>query len=188
MYRLIIKRALDILLSVCALILLLPLILLVCLAIVIDDGWPVIFNQQRVGIHGKPFVIYKFRSMPVETPNTPSRNIHMISITRVGKVLRRLNIDELPQLVNILKGEMSIVGPRPALPSQVELLQLRVSCGAEAIRPGLTGLAQIYSFDGMIEAEKAKLDGEYASRVSLRLDTSILLRTIGYLFRSPPVY
>jgi O-antigen biosynthesis protein WbqP len=126
--------------------------------------------------------------MAVGTGDIPSARAGVLRITRVGRVIRRTNIDELPQLVNILRGDMSLVGPRPALPSQAELLALRGANGAAACRPGLTGLAQIRSYDGMPEPEKARWDGQYAATISLRRDLAIVLGTFRYLARRPPVY
>jgi len=132
--------------------------------------------------------VTKFRSMPVTTADIPSAQAGALRVTRVGAIIRRTNIDELPQLFNILKGEMSIVGPRPPLPSQTRLLELRAAEGALDVAPGLTGLAQIKSYDGMPETEKAAYDGQYARNVTFLNDTMIVLRTFGYLAHRPPVY
>ena len=109
-------------------------------------------------------------------------------VTRVGRLIRRTNVDELPQLVNILRGDMSIVGPRPPITSQSDLIELRRANGALNCRPGLTGWAQINAFDGMSVVRKAELDGDYAARISLRRDIVIILRTFGYLLKPPPKY
>jgi O-antigen biosynthesis protein WbqP len=132
--------------------------------------------------------VLKFRSMPVSTPNMPSALVGQIKITRVGKVIRRTNLDELPQLINILRGQMSVVGPRPPLPSQQELCQIRQSNGALACKPGLTGLAQVNAYDGMPEKEKARWDGIYAASLSFISDMTIIFRTFRYLSKRPPVY
>lgn len=187
MYRPYAKRLLDIVVAGGSLLTFSPLMLLTALAILLDDGAPVIFRQKRVGRGGRLFDICKFRSLPVNTGDIPSAHA-AIRPTRVGKFIRRTNIDELPQLINILKGEMSIVGPRPALPTQKDLLTLRERHGATICKPGLTGLAQVNSYDGMTETEKAKWDGVYASHVALGHDLKIILKTFSYLTRRPPVY
>jgi O-antigen biosynthesis protein WbqP len=158
------------------------------LLIRLEDGNRAIFRQRRVGRDGQEFTLMKFRSMPMNTSHVPSAQAASLRITRVGKVIRRLNIDELPQLFNIFRGDMSVVGPRPALASQTQLVDLRQQLGALSVRPGLTGLAQVNSYDGMPESEKAGFDGKYASRVTLWGDLRIILRTFTYLMHRPPVY
>lgn len=182
------KRALDLIAAAGALLVLSPLLLLVALLIRVFDPGPAIFRQQRVGKDGTPFTLYKFRSMPVNTGDIPSAGISAVRLAWTGKVIRRTNLDELPQLVNILKGDMSIVGPRPPLQSQSDLIDFRRANGALACRPGLTGWAQVNSFDGMSNAEKARLDGEYAARLSLAFDLRVILRTFAYLAKPPPKY
>lgn len=188
MYRAFGKRALDVLVSGGALLVLLPLILLLAIGTKLSSRGPVIFKQERVGKGGEAFEFYKFRSMPVGTANVSSENLGQIQIRPFGKFLRRSNLDELPQLFNILRGDMSLVGPRPPIPSQTDLVELRRANGALTCRPGLTGLAQVSSFDGMSVEQKAAYDGEYASGISALQDFSILVRTIGYLTRPPPTY
>lgn len=182
------KRLLDLVIAVSAIVLLLPLLIVTAIAIVIDDGRPVLFSQIRVGKGDSRFRVRKFRSMKTDAANLPSASAPTDAITRVGKFIRRTNIDELPQLVSVLTGKMSIVGPRPALESQSILLELRAKSGAAGIRPGLTGLAQVNAFDGMSEEQKAEWDANYADRVSFVTDIRILLRTVVYLFKRPPVY
>lgn len=182
------KRLFDLLVVFLALILLSPLIILTAFLIVLDDGLPVLYVQERTGQDMRLFRIYKFRSMRNGTRIMASATASTDTITRVGRVIRRTNIDELPQLFNILKGDMSIVGPRPPLPSQETLLHERSESGASVLRPGLTGLAQVNGFDGMTEKEKAGWDAQYAEKVSLLTDVTIILRTVGYLFRKQPVY
>jgi O-antigen biosynthesis protein WbqP len=126
--------------------------------------------------------------MPVNTRDVPSDQLRGVNFTWIGKLIRRTNLDELPQLINIIKGDMSVVGPRPPLASQHELIELRRENGALSCRPGLTGLAQISSFDGMSVGEKAHFDGEYAHKISIIKDLSIIFRTFAYLRKSPPVY
>ncbi len=165
-----------------------PLLALAAAAILLDDGRPVIFRQQRVGQGGRMFTIYKFRSMPVSTPHLPSAAGRQLPVTRVGRTLRRTNVDELPQLWNILKGDMSLIGPRPALPTQTSLLSGRGARGIMRLRPGLTGLAQVNAYDGMSELDKLEWESRYACSVSLSQDFRILVRTLTYLMRRPPVY
>ena len=188
MYRHGLKRAIDVVGAAAALLLLSPLMLLIAVAIRIWDPGPVIFSQRRVGVGGRPFDFYKFRSMPVNTGDIPSHLVGDIRLTWIGRLIRRSNLDELPQLWNILKGDMSLVGPRPPIPSQDELIELRRRNGALACRPGLTGWAQVNSYDGMSVAAKAEFDGEYARRLSFGRDALIVLRTFGYLLKPPPKY
>lgn len=182
------KRLLDIMIATSAFVAVLPLIALIVVLIKVFDHGPVIFQQERVGRIGKPFTFFKFRSMPVDTGDMPSDQVGQIKLSWVGRLIRRTNLDELPQLFNILCGDMSIVGPRPAIPSQIELLEARASNGGNACRPGLTGLAQISSFDGMSVQQKAKFDGAYAANITLGNDGLIILKTFGYLLKPPPVY
>lgn len=182
------KRVVDFFIVISATIVLLPVMILIALFIKIFDPGPIIFKQKRVGRYGETFDFYKFRSMPVNTGDLPSDKVGQVQLTWVGKMIRRTNLDELPQLFNVLKGDMSIVGPRPPIPSQTELTELRKANGALSCRPGLTGLAQVSSFDGMSVPEKAAFDGEYANRVSFFGDIKIILRTFVYLLKPPPVY
>lgn len=173
MYRRIIKPILDITLSLLGLILFSWLFLIIIIAIEIDDPGPVFFPQKRVGIHKKHFKLYKFRSMKMSTPHdTPT---HLLEnpdqyITKVGRVLRKLSLDETPQLINILKQDMSIIGPRPALWNQYDLIEERDKYGANDIKPGLSGWAQINGRDELEIADKARLDGEYVKRMSFLFD------------------
>jgi O-antigen biosynthesis protein WbqP len=182
------KRAVDLAIVLLALFVLFPILVLTVLLIVLDDGRPVLYLQDRIGKGMATFRIYKFRSMRKGTASMTSVAASSDAITRVGKVIRRTNIDELPQLLNILRGEMSIVGPRPALPSQEVLLSEREASGVVDLRPGLTGLAQVRAFDGMSEKEKADWDAQYAENVTLFNDIKIILQTVAYLFRKQPVY
>ena len=147
-----------------------------------------LFRQERVGANETRFTALKFRSMPTGTADLPSDRAEDLRVTAVGRLIRRTNLDELPQLWNILRGDMSFVGPRPALPTQEELVRLRDANGASRCYPGLTGLAQIKSYDGMPVSEKAEWDGTYAQRVTAGRDLGIVIRTFGYLVRQPPVY
>lgn len=165
-----------------------PALLITSVAIMIEDGTPVLFRQRRSGAADVPYTIYKFRSMRHDTPNVSSADLLHDTTTRVGRVIRRLSLDELPQLFNVIRGEMSLVGPRPALPSQHHLLGLRRDSGAGNLKPGMTGLAQIQSYDGMPDEVKAAADAAYATTLSLGCDLKILVKTAGYLLRPPPVY
>ena len=182
------KRILDFFIVFCAVVFLSPLIILVALLIKIFDPGPIIFKQQRVGKNGNEFQFYKFRSMPVNTGDLASDEVGKVKLTWLGKFIRRTNIDELPQLFNVLKGDMSIVGPRPPISSQQELLDIRRENGGLECLPGLTGLAQVNSFDGMTVPEKASFDGDYSRKISFWTDVKIILNTFTYLLRPPPVY
>lgn len=182
------KRLFDILFAAAALILLAPLLAATAIAILVCDGAPVIFRQQRMGANGKAFTIGKFRSYPQDTPELSSADAIALKPTRLGRILRRTNIDELPQLWNILRGDMSVVGPRPGLLSQTVQQSVREQNGAARLRPGLTGLAQIRGRSGMPEAEKAAHDGEYARGVTLATDVRIIVGTALFVLRPPPVY
>lgn len=188
MYAGFLKRAFDIAVAAGSLILFSPLMAVVTIMIKIEDGGPVLFRQKRIGRNGSEFGFLKFRSMPVTAANVPSVDASEIKITKIGKIIRRTNIDELPQLFNVLRGEMSIVGPRPAIGSQTALVSMRAENGAENCLPGLTGLAQVNAYDGMPETEKAAFDGEYSADVSFFKDLKIISRTFSYMTRKPPVY
>lgn len=182
------KRLVDLFLSGVATIVLSPVLLMTAAAIRFEDGLPVIYRQARVGQGGREFTILKFRSMPTGTAVSPSAQVGTATVTKVGKVIRRLNVDELPQLFNILRGDMSVVGPRPALPTQATLIADRADGPARDVRPGLTGLAQVRAYDGMSESAKAAYDNEYAEQISLLRDIKIIASTVGYLFKPPPTY
>ena len=188
MYQELGKRAIDLIISCTAIIFLSPLILFIALSIWLTDPGPIIFKQSRVGKDGLLFIFYKFRSMPTNTGDISSDKLGEIKIGIIGKTMRRTSIDELPQLFNILKGDMSIVGPRPPIPSQIELIEIRNRDGSIKCLPGLTGLAQINSFNGMSINEKATLDRDYANSISFMNDFRIILKTFPYLFNKPPVY
>jgi O-antigen biosynthesis protein WbqP len=126
--------------------------------------------------------------MPVNTAHVSSEQVHLIKITPFGKFIRRTNMDELPQLLNILRGDMSLIGPRPSLPDQVELIELRTQNGTYNCRPGLTGLAQVNSYDYMPVREKAGFDGIYVNNITFINDVKIVLKTLLYLTKQPPVY
>ena len=188
MYQQFGKRLLDLSIVFMSLVFLSPLLIVIACLIKLYDPGPIIFKQQRMGRCGNSFSFYKFRSMPVNTGDIPSDMLGQIKLTWVGRILRRSNLDELPQLYNVLKGDMSIVGPRPSLLSQTELIDIRKHNGALACRPGLTGFAQVNSFDGMTVVEKAALDGRYAEKITLMGDARIIFNTFFYLLKPPPVY
>lgn len=188
LYENVFKRLFDLGIAIPALILLSPVILVTAIAILIEDGFPVLFRQIRVGRNSVNFQIFKFRSMPASTPSVPSADAAGLTVTRVGRFIRRTNIDELPQLLNVLRGDMSIVGPRPGLPRQENLMNMRRAGGVDRLRPGLTGLAQVNAFDGMTDDRKVEWEARYAQQVTFFHDLSIVFRTFGYLLRRPPVY
>jgi O-antigen biosynthesis protein WbqP len=187
-YRAFGKRVFDIFFSLAALTILSPLLMMVAFVIGAFDGRPVIFQQKRVGRNRELFTLYKFRSMPGSIGDIPSDKVGEVKISRVGQFIRRTNIDELPQFFNVLRGDMSIVGPRPPIACQVDLIEARAENGALSCRPGVTGLAQIRSFDGMTVSHKATLDGNYARSITLISDLKIILSTFSYLLRPPPIY
>ena len=174
------KRTMDIVSSLVGLILLSPLFLLVAILIKLDSKGPIIFKQIRIGKNSKPFYIYKFRSMKIDAPNLSTEEFINASdfTTKVGKFIRKTSIDELPQLVNILKGDMSIVGPRPVIEREVRLLEIRKECNVDSILPGITGLAQINGRDNIDDYEKVKYDFEYLSKRNLVLDIKIVINTV----------
>ena len=168
MYKAFIKRFIDIILSFIGMIVLIPIFIIVGMVIYVDDPGPIFFKQKRVGKGKSTFWLHKFRSMKVKTPDIPT---HMLKnpeqyITRVGKIIRKLSIDELPQVYDILIGKMSIIGPRPALWSQDDLIFERDKYSANDVKPGLTGWAQINGRDELPIDIKAKFDGEYAEKLN----------------------
>jgi O-antigen biosynthesis protein WbqP len=182
------KRLLDVCVSLLMIVLLSPLLIVTAIAIWLEDRQPALFRQQRIGRDESRFTLLKFRSMPVATPNIESRHATALQVTRVGAFIRRTSIDELPQLFNVLAGSMSLVGPRPPLPSQQRVVELRRASGVAPLKPGVTGLAQINACDGFTDEQKVALDSKYASSIGLMTDIRIMLGTVGYLFRKPPVY
>ena len=190
MYQKYAKRLIDLLLSACAIVVLSPVYLLICIAIVADDPGPVFFRQKRVGIHKTHFLILKFRTMKVSTPkDVPT---HLLEnpeqyITRVGKFLRRTSLDELPQIFQIFTGKMAIIGPRPALWNQFDLIAERDKYGADDVRPGLTGWAQINGRDELPIDVKARFDGEYVQNLSFAFDCKCFFGTIRSVLKSEGV-
>jgi len=156
-----------------------PLFLIVALVILIEDGFPAFFTQKRVGVNYTFFNIYKFRSMKKNTPNVAT---HLLTnpdqhLLKIGKFIRKTSIDELPNLINILRGEMVFVGPRPALYNQDDLMQFRVATGVSKLKPGITGWAQINGRDEISVAQKVQLEQEYLYKKSFLFDTEILIKT-----------
>ncbi len=182
------KRSFDIIFSLLSLILFSPILLIIIILFKLNASGPIFFKQQRVGINGKLFYLYKLRTMPIDTPNLPSTETKEIKFTKFSKFLRRTNLDEIPQIFNILIGDMSFVGPRPCLISQEEIFSLRKSNNSLSIKPGLTGLAQINAFDGMSSHEKSFYDGKYLKKMSFLFDLKIILKTFSYLTKKPPTY
>lgn len=180
MYQKFGKRIFDLFLSVFLIILFIPLWAVIPILIKLDSPGRVIFKQKRVGLNSGYFTIYKFRTMKEGTPDIPTDELREQEEfnTRVGKFLRRLSLDEIPQLINILKGEMSFVGPRPALYNQPLLIKLRKEKGVDKIRPGATGLAQISGRDSLSIPQKVEYDALYLEKSSFPLDIKIIIGTI----------
>lgn len=183
------KRVFDFIISLFALIILSPLFLLVALIILIGDGTPVLFRQKRVGKNNELFTIYKFRTMKRGTENVASGKLKNANakITRFGRILRATSIDELPQLFNILNGTMSLVGPRPLIPEEAEIRELREKYNVYSIRPGITGWAQVNGRDNISLEQKAMLDKEYVEKQSLGFDIKILIMTVLKVLRRDDV-
>jgi len=195
MYKLFFKRFIDVLLSLVGAIVLLPVFVILSVAIFIDDPGPVFFKQKRVGKNKKLFWLHKFRSMKVKTPDIPT---HLLTdpdkyITRVGRFIRKTSLDELPQIYDILFGKMTIVGPRPALWNQDDLIAERDKYGANNVKPGLTGWAQINGRDELEIPVKAKLDGDYVAALNkgrfcgFAMDVRCFFGTVFSVFRSDGV-
>lgn len=182
----ILKRLGDISISLIAIMLFCPVFILIAIAIKLDSEGPVIFKQKRFGIHKKTFYVFKFRTMKVESPKyVATRDLQNPEqwITRVGAFLRKTSLDELPQLCNILVGDMSIVGPRPVVVSERDVIEAREKYGANDVLPGLTGWAQINGRDNLSTDIKAKLDGYYVKNRSLIMDIKCIVRTIPYVLK-----
>ncbi len=184
------KRFFDIVLSLVAIIVFSWLLIIIAVAIVVEDKGNILFKQKRIGKNKKEFYIYKFRTMKVSTPkDVPT---HLLDnpesyITKIGGFLRKTSLDELPQLFNILKGDMAIVGPRPALWNQFDLIALRDENGSNSVRPGLTGWAQVNGRDELPIDVKAGFDGEYIKKMSFIFDIKIILMTVVSVFTSKGV-
>ncbi|MEK3901311.1 sugar transferase [Paenibacillus sp. FSL R7-0179] len=182
----IVKQTLDFILALIGMLLLWPFFLIIALVIKSTSKGPVLFRQKRLGRNKKEFYILKFRTMRTDTPS--DMPTHLLQdpdffITKVGKFLRKTSLDELPQIINILKGDMSIVGPRPALWNQYDLIAERDKYGANEIKPGLTGWAQVNGRDELLIEIKAKLDGDYLKRISFQFDLICFFETIKIVFK-----
>ena len=193
MYKSFLKRAFDIVLSLSAILILLVPMAFIAIAVKLSSRGSVFFTQSRVGKNKKPFKIFKFRTMREDAPkDVPTRALDDVEkwITPIGKFLRKTGIDELPQIFNILAGQMSFVGPRPVIEKHKELINLREENGANDIRPGLTGWAQINGRDKITDFEKARLDGEYVKRLNggffqgICMDIRCLLGTVPTVLKS----
>lgn len=181
MYKQYIKRILSVIMSVLGLIGVGWLMVILGIAIKLDSPGPVLFQQKRIGLHKKSFQILKFRTMRIDTPkDVPTHQLENPEqyITRIGKFLRKTSLDELPQLFNILAGDMAIIGPRPALWNQFDLIEERDKYGANDVRPGLSGWAQINGRDSLQIPDKARYDGEYVEKMSLGFDFKCMLGTV----------
>lgn len=190
MYQRYFKRLLDIIVSLCGLACLAPVFLILMIWIRLDSPGPVFFRQKRVGKNKTHFDILKFRTMRTDAPR--DMPTHLLTnpeayITRSGRFLRKTSLDELPQIINILKGEMSIVGPRPALWNQYDLLAERDRYGANDVTPGLTGWAQVNGRDELEIEEKARLDGEYVRHMTFKMDATCFLMTFGNVLKQKGV-
>lgn len=186
----IIKQILDFILAVIGMLLLWPFFLIIAIVIKSTSKGPILFRQKRLGRNKKEFYILKFRTMRIGTPS--DMPTHLLQdpdffITKVGKFLRKTSLDELPQIINILKGEMSIIGPRPALWNQYDLISERDKYGANDIKPGLTGWAQINGRDELPIEVKANLDGEYIKKIGFKMDTKCFLLTFISVIKSDGV-
>ena len=183
------KRLLDFIVSLISIILLSPLLIIVSLIILATDGKPILFSQKRVGKNNELFTVYKFRTMKNGIGDIATyklENAHE-KITKVGKLLRVSSLDELPQLINILNGSMSFVGPRPLIPAEDEIRKLRVKYNVYSVPPGMTGLAQINGRDNLTIEEKALLDKEYVEKQSILLDIKIIFKTVVKVLRHDDV-
>ena len=190
MFYKVFKRFYDFVLALLGLIILSPIFLILMILIKLDSKGPILFKQRRVGKNKKLFNILKFRTMRIDTPkDTPT---HLLEnpeqwITKMGKFLRKTSLDELPQIINILKGDMSIIGPRPALWNQEDLIAERDKYNVHSVLPGLTGYAQISGRDALEIPVKAKLDGDYIKKMSLWFDIKIFFGTIRSIIKSEGV-
>ena len=184
------KRVMDFVLALGAVVLLSPVLITIALLIKLDTPGPIFFKQKRIGIHKSHFYIYKFRTMRIDTPK--DMPTHLLAnpdtyITKVGKFLRKTSLDELPQIINILAGQMALIGPRPALGNQYDLIAERDKYGANDILPGLTGWAQINGRDELPIEVKAAYDGEYVKRMSFLFDCKCFFGTIACVLKKEGV-
>lgn len=183
------KRIFDILSSLIAIILFSPILLVLAIIVKCTSQGPVLFKQRRIGKDNVEFMIYKFRTMRIDTPNVAT---HLLKnpeqyITPIGKFMRKTSLDELPQLFNILKGEMSVVGPRPALYNQYDLIEMRTNANVHMVRPGLTGLAQVSGRDELENEQKVHFDQQYVQKQSFFFDLKLIFLTVVKVFKSEGV-
>ena len=157
----------------------------IALAVGFDSGWPIFIRQRRIGRYGHEYLMWKLRTMPPNTPQLAKAQLDHshLRMSRLSRFLRRHSVDELPQLLNVLSGDMSLVGPRPALYTQTELIEMRWTCGALSVKPGLTGLAQVNGREDLTLEEKVALDAEYIRVLSPAVDLRIMLRTVATVLR-----
>lgn len=174
------KTALDLIVSLLGVLIFSPILIIIAFVIKKESRGPILFSQKRPGINNKLFNIYKFRSMVVDTPNVETAKLvdQSIYITKSGRLLRKTSLDELPQLFNVIKGDMSIVGPRPALYNQYELIEKRTKLGIHNIKPGITGLAQVMGRDDNTDEEKVAYDKYYLDNQTTKLDIWIMYKTV----------
>lgn len=184
-YSLFVKRALDLVFGILLLIVFALPMMLVAVWVALDSNGPILFKQVRYGRNTVPFVMYKFRTMQVETPEVANQNFQDIDsfVTKSGQILRGASLDELPQIWNVVKGDMSFIGPRPLAKTDMQVIQLRRQNGADLVKPGITGLAQINGRNLVTNREKAAFDSEYAQEVSLLNDLKILFLTVVKVFK-----
>ena len=175
--------------SLLALIIISPFLLIISAIIVIDDGFPIFFKQKRIGINNNQFWVYKFRTMNKDTPDIPTHLVKdsYLLYTRSGPIFRKLSIDELPQLINVLKGDMVFIGPRPALYNQNDLVELRTRAGVQKLMPGITGWAQVNGRDDLSIQKKVEMDIFYKNNKSYLLDLKIIFLTVIKVFQSKGV-
>lgn len=183
------KRGFDILSSLIAIILFSPILLILAIIVKCTSPGPILFKQRRIGKDNQEFMIYKFRTMRIDTPNVAT---HLLKnpeqyITPIGKFMRKTSLDELPQLFNILKGEMSVVGPRPALYNQYDLIEMRTNLNVHTVRPGLTGLAQVSGRDELENEQKVYFDQKYVQKQSFFFDLKLIFLTVVKVFKSEGV-
>ncbi len=179
------KRFFDFTVSLLLIIILSPLFVLIGIIVLIDDGGPIVFKQYRVKKDNKLFYIYKFRTMKNDTRNTATSDLTEaeFQITRSGRFLRKTSLDELPQLFNVLIGDMSFVGPRPLIPEEKEIRNLRRDYGVFSVRPGITGWAQVNGRDMLTDEEKALFDKEYVEKQSILFDIKIMIKTVAVVLK-----
>lgn len=186
MYKKYFKNIIEFLLSLILFVTLIPFFLILSLFLLILNGRPIFFIQKRFGLHNNYFNIYKFRTLKKNTKDVPTTQVVEYEYTKLGKFLRRSNLDELPQLANVLRGEMSLIGPRPALYNQINLKNLRAQNSIHELKPGITGYAQVHGFENMTDEDKIKFDLYYLNNLSIILDLKIIISTFKFFFIKAP--